>query len=322
MLEIRDLEKSYGSVHALRGLSLRVESGSLFGLMGQNGAGKTTLLRIAAGLLAPDRGEVFADGVDLLRNPREARHLIGYVPDSFGAYENLTVLEYLEFFAAAYRYRGRNARVRCEDLLERVGMLDLADRDTGTLSRGMQQRLSIARALIHDPKYLFLDEPTSGLDPGSRFSVRELLGELCESGKTIVLSSHVLSEISEICTDIGILEQGRVKVTGEVSDILAKIEHSNPLKISVVNGEETAMGIFRRNPCVRSVTFSNKTFSLEFEGGREEEAALLHDLIEAEIPVSGFMREPGNLESFFLKMTSGNEERVILNNDDDEESDL
>ena len=321
MLEIRDLVKSYGSVRALKGLSLQVEDGSLFGLMGQNGAGKTTLLRIAAGLLAPDRGQISADGLDLLQEPAEARFLIGFVPDTFGAYENLTVLQYLEFFASAYRYRGRNARVRCEELLDRVGMADLSGRETAALSRGMQQRLSISRALIHDPKYLLLDEPTSGLDPGSRFSVRELLGELCESGKTIVLSSHVLSELSEICTDIGILEDGRVKVTGEVSEILAKIEHSNPLKISVVSGEETAMGIFRRNPYVRSVMRSGKTFSLEFEGGGEEEAALLRDLIEAEIPVNGFMREPGSLESFFLKMTSDNRERVILDNDD-EESDL
>ena len=320
MLTISRLSKSYGEKTALKNLDLTVQEGALFGLMGQNGAGKTTLLKITAGLLLPDSGTIGIDGVDALARPRDVRHKIGYVPDDFGRYENLRVSEYMDFFATAFGLTGRTGRVRCEALLEQAGLSDRAGDSVDELSRGMQQRLSIARALIHDPGYLILDEPTSGLDPGSRFSVREMLLELCEQGKTVLISSHVLSELSEICTDIGILEEGKVKVTGEVTQILDRIAHSNPLRITVLNGRKSAAALLRAHPLVQSLTMDGNTFSIEFSGGKQEEAELLRGLIESDIPVSGFMREPGSLESFFLRMTGKETERMIIS--DDSESDL
>ena len=213
MLVFSDVRKAYRNLEVLKGLTLAVPRGSLFGLMGQNGAGKTTLLRIAAGLLAPDSGELLVGGIDVRQRPEEAKRLIGFVPDGFGAYDNMSVLEYMSFFASCFRLGGRNARLRNEELLRRVGLFERRDSLVTELSKGMQQRLSLARALIHDPELLVLDEPTNGLDPGSRFSLRELLGELSDSGKTILLSSHVLSELSEICTDIAVLDKGRVRAT-------------------------------------------------------------------------------------------------------------
>lgn len=312
MLSVRNLCKSYEGKEVLRSLDLTVEDGALLGLMGQNGAGKTTLLRIAAGLLSADSGTVLVNGMDVRKRSQEVKSLIGYVPDEFGIYENLTVTAYMDFFAQAFGLYGRTGRMRCGELLESVGLNGRADDPVDLLSRGMQQRLSIARALIHDPSFLILDEPTSGLDPGSRFSVRELLLDLCERGKTILISSHILPELSEICSDIALLENGQIKATGEVSGILERIAHSNPLQVKVLNGEKTAMAILRSHPRVRTVTLSGDTFSIEFSGGELEEAELLRTLIESDIPVCGFIREPGSLESFFLRMTRSDTDKAVV----------
>lgn len=314
MLEIKGLKKTYGSVKAISGLDLVIEDHALFGLMGQNGAGKTTLIRIIAGLLKPDEGSVVIDGTDALKYPRDVKSLIGYVPDYFGVYDTMTVAEYMDFFASGFGMSGLSARKRCRELLSQVGLEDQTDSPVDSLSRGVQQRLCIARAMIHDPKFLVMDEPTSGLDPGSRKAVREMLIELCEQGKTILISSHMLPELSEICTDIGLIAEGKMKLTGNVTDILDRIENSNPLRISVLGGTKTAMGIFKRNPCVSSISLSGRTFVLGFVGTDEDEAVLLQQLINADIPVRAFMREPGSLESFFLGITNPQEEKVILRN--------
>jgi len=331
MLTVSGLSKSYGKIRALSDFDLTVEDNALFGLMGQNGAGKTTLIRIIAGLIPPDEGRMIIDGTDAFSERKKVRSMIGYVPDSFGIYDNLTVIEYMEFFAAGFGMSGLKARKRSQELLRQVGLESREEYMTDSLSHGMQQRLSLARALIHDPKFLVMDEPMTGLDPGSRYAVRELLQELCIQGKTILISSHALPELSEICTDIGIIDQGKMKLTGKVSDILKQIENSNPLRISVLQGAETAMGIFKRNPCVRSIALSGRTFVLNFEGSDEDEAVLLQQLINADIPVKGFMREPGSLESFFLQMTKPQQEQILIRGDgksreeseaDEAESDL
>jgi len=315
MLNIKNVKKTYGKLHALDGLSLTLEDGSLFGLVGPNGAGKTTIIKIIAGLLYEDSGEILVDGVDIRKDKDRARELIGYVPDSFGIYDNLTVIEYMDFFAAAYGITGLTARKRCTDLLGQVGLEDKINFHVDTLSRGMQQRLCLARALIHDPKFLIMDEPTSGLDPRTRFEFKNLIRSLHEQGKTILISSHILTELSQMCTDLGIIESGKLLIEGNMEDIMARVESSNPIRLSVLDGVRDAMAIARRNPNVLTISVSGHTLMLNFDGSREDEAVLLEQLIAAEIPVREFVREPGSLESYFMQITDHTEEKVILQND-------
>ena len=236
MLEIRDLHKTYGKFHALNGLTMTVKDGALYGFVGPNGAGKTTAIKIMTGLLAADSGQVRIDGRDVTGRATDLKARIGYVPDFFGVYDNLTVGEYMEFFASCYHLDGLMARRRCQALLEQVGLEERPDFYVDGLSRGMKQRLCLARALIHDPEILILDEPTSGLDPRTRFEFRDILKELQESGKTILISSHVLSELSQLCTDIGILDQGKLVLEGTMEEIMARMNNSRPLVISLCGG--------------------------------------------------------------------------------------
>ena len=315
MLEIKNLKKTYGNLHALDGLDLSISDGSLYGLVGPNGAGKTTAIKIITGLLIPDSGSVMIDGMDMTRHPDSMKEIIGYVPDSFGIYDNLTVWEYMDFFASAYGLTGLTGRKRCMELLGEVGLDDKTSFHVDSLSRGMQQRLCLARALIHDPQFLIMDEPTSGLDPRTRYEFKEIIRELHEQGKTLLISSHILSELSQMCTDLGILENGRLVLDGAMEDIMSRIEASNPIRISIMFGERDAMNIFRRNPCVQSISCNGNSFLLNFTGTREDEAALLASLINSDIPVREFVREPGSLENYFMQITGHSEERVILSND-------
>lgn len=315
MPEIKNLKKAYGNYHALNGLDMSIPEGSLFGLVGPNGAGKTTTIKIMSGLLMPDEGEVLIGGYDAVRNPEKVKELIGYVPDSFGIYDNLTVKEYMEFFAAAYGLEGLTARKRCTNLLGQVGLDDKLDFHVNSLSRGMQQRLCLARALIHDPQFLIMDEPASGLDPRTRYEFKELIRELHDAGKTVLVSSHILSELSQMCTDIGIMENGKMVLCGDMEDIMARIEGSNPIRITVMNGMRDAVAIMKRNPNVKTISQNGHQFLLNFDGTREDEAALLEQLIAADIPVREFVREPGSLETYFMQITDHVEEKVIMEND-------
>lgn len=315
MLKITNLKKTYGNYHALDGLTMTIPDASLFGLVGPNGAGKTTAIKIMSGLLLPDDGEVLLNGIDVVKEPEKIRELIGYVPDSFGIYDNLMVWEYMEFFASAYGLEGLTARKRCENLLAQVGLEDKRDFHVDALSRGMQQRLCLARALIHDPQFIIMDEPTSGLDPRTRFEFKELIRDLHDAGKTLLVSSHILSELSQMCTDIGILENGRMLMSGGMEDIMARIESSNPIRITVMNGVRDAMAIMKRSPNVKTISVNGHQFLLNFDGTREDEAALLEQLIASDIPVREFVREPGSLESYFMQITDHTEEKVIMQND-------
>ena len=311
MLEIRDLKKNYGKYQVLNGLDMTVPDGSLFGFVGPNGAGKTTTLKIMVGLLEADGGTVSYDGFSFQEEGWE-RH-VGYVPDFFGVYDNLKVWEYMEFFASCYGLEGLKARKRCSALLEQIGLEDKEEFYVDGLSKGMKQRLCLARALIHDPEVLILDEPMAGLDPRTRFDFRETLKDLSDQGKTIVLSSHVLSELSELCTDVGIIDQGRMALTGSIRDILSQVNSSNPIVITLFGGAtDVALSILKSHPSVHTITVKGREIVVRFSGDEQEEAVLLQRLVDAGLLVSGFTREKGSLESLFMQITDRDEERTVL----------
>ena len=312
MLEIRQLKKMYGRTAALDGLEMSVKEGALYGFVGPNGAGKTTTIKILTGLLLPDGGSVVIGGEDAVAAPEKVVAKIGYVPDFFGVYDNLKVSEYMELFASCYGLCGLNARKRIIELLGQVGLEEKGDYYVDGLSRGMKQRLCLARALIHNPPILIMDEPTAGLDPGTRYEFREILKDLREQEKTVVISSHILSELSELCTDIGIVEQGKMVLEGTMDDILEQINVQSPLMISVYRNREKALAILRSHPYVETVTIRQNDIMAGFTGDREDEALLLQQLLDAGVMICGFMRERGNLESVFMQITSHEEGRVLI----------
>lgn len=320
MFRIQGLYKKFGNYHALDGLDMELKDGALFGFVGPNGAGKTTTIKIMTGLLKPDKGSVEQDGQDMLADTQGLQKQIGYVPDHFGMYDNLKVSEYMEFFAACYHLEGFAARKRTRSLLEQVGLGDRMDTYVDGLSRGMQQRLCLARALIHDPKLLIMDEPTAGLDPRTHLEFRQMVWELHEQGKTILLSSHNLSELSELCTDIGIIDAGKMVLSGSMDEIMERLYTSRQIIISVPGQIEKAIAFLKENPLIRTMTISEKDIMVGFTGDEQMESELLRQMIEAGIPVRGFMREPGSLESIFMQITDHNEEKVVLSYEN--ESDL
>ncbi len=317
MLRIEGLKKTYGNYHALDGLDMEVKAGSLYGFVGPNGAGKTTTIKIMTGLICPDCGTVEIDGVNALKEPAKTKDRIGYVPDYFGMYDNLKVYEYMEFFASCYGMEGLRARKRNRALLEQVGLGSKEDFYVDGLSRGMKQRLCLARALIHDPALLIMDEPTAGLDPRTRLEFREMVRDLKEDGKTILISSHLLSDLSELCTDIGIIDQGRMILHGSIEEITNRINTSKPVIITVHDGMKLAMRMLKEHPQVQTITVREQDIMVGFTGDAADESRLLAGLVEAGVAVRGFMREPGNLEAVFMQITNHDEERVVLSYEDE-----
>ena len=312
MLKVEGLKKMYGRMAALDGLCMNIKEGALYGFVGPNGAGKTTTIKILTGLLLPDEGSVVVDGIDAMKDTGKVTEKIGYVPDFFGVYDNLKVWEYMELFSACGGLYGLNARKRSRDLLEQVGLGEKTEYYVDGLSRGMKQRLCLARALIHNPPILVMDEPTSGLDPGTRYEFKEILKDLREQGKTVVISSHILSELSEVCTDIGIVEQGKMVVEGSIDDILNQINVRSPLLITVCRNKEQALNLLRAHPYVETITIRQNDIMVGFTGEQEDEAMLLRQLVEAGVLVGGFVRERGNLESVFLQIINHEEGMVLI----------
>lgn len=308
MLKIRNLTKRYGRHTALDSLDLQIDRGEIFGFVGPNGAGKTTTMKIMAGLLKADAGEIYIDDIKLFEDYNRLKEVIGYMPDFFGVYDNLQVMEYLEFYASAYGMETRQARRLGGHLLEMVHLEGKEECYVDELSRGMKQRLCLARALIHDPQFLILDEPASGLDPRSRFEFKEILKELRDNGKTIIISSHILMELAEMCTSIGIIERGKMILQGSIEDILETVDTSNPLIIRVYDQVDTAVLLLKREEKIESLTIRGNSIFASFSGNREEEARLLKTLIDNGVLVQSFSRERGSLESLFLKITEHSEE--------------
>lgn len=311
MLEIRELSKKYGKYQALDHLNLEIAEGELFGFVGPNGAGKTTTIKILAGLLRPDEGTVWIDGQQMRCGAVELKEKIGYVPDYFGVYDNVRVFEYLDFYAAAYGINGLVARRRYMELLEMVGLDGREESYVDSLSRGMKQRLGVARALVHNPRVLILDEPASGLDPRTRQEFIAMLKEINQCGKTILISSHILLELSEMCTDIGIIESGKMILRGSLVDILAMVNASNPLEMQIYQKLPEAVAFLRKNPLINNVTIDGNRVVAGFSGGQMEEAYLLREMVEAGILVGSFGRRQGGLESVFLQLTDTKGERMV-----------
>ena len=317
MLKTRNLQKKYGNYHALDGLNMEIPDGALFGFVGPNGAGKTTTIKILTGLLRPDGGTVEIEGADALKEPRRMRDMIGYIPDTFGVYDNLKVSEYMDFFASCYGLEGLKARGRCHTLLLQVGLGDKEDFFVDGLSRGMQQRLCLARALIHDPQILIMDEPTAGLDPRTRMEFKEMVKELHEQGKTILISSHLLTDLAEICTDIGIIDAGRMVVCGSMEEILNQLKASKPVIITVDQNREAALKLLKEHPLVKTISVREPEIMVGFTGTKQQESELLAQLVRVGVPVRSFMREQASLEAIFMQLTDHEEERVVLSYEDE-----
>jgi ABC-2 type transport system ATP-binding protein len=301
MILTRGLIKRYGRVEALRGLDLEVPPRSVYGLIGQNGAGKTTTLRILAGLLLPDAGTAEVAGWDVVRHPRELRRAVGYMPDFFGVYNDLRVGEYLEFYAAAYGLRGPAVSRLRDELLELVDLAAKKEEFVDTLSRGMQQRLCLARALIHDPEVLLLDEPASGLDPLARVEMREILKELCRLGKTIVISSHILSELADLCTHIGMMVDGRVVRQGPLAEMLAGAQVRNII-LRCHGPAAPAQEILAGWTGAEIIRAGEEQVEFRLSGGPEEVAALLAEMVAAGVRVVHFAETESSLEDTFVRL--------------------
>lgn len=308
ILKIEKLTKKYGKTYALNGLDMEVKKGDIYGFVGPNGAGKTTTLRIISGLLKSDGGDLWLDGVRTTKNILKQKSLIGFVPDFFGVYENLSVIEYLEFFAASYGIYGRAGTVRAQEVLEMVELSGKEEQMVDLLSRGIQQRLCLARAMIHKPKLLVLDEPNSGLDPRARVEMKELLQNLRSMGKTIVISSHILSELAEMCNSIGIMDHGKLVEAGNIEDVMEHVFGGNRIVVSVHGEMEPAVRMLKEHPQIKVESVGEKEIHISHAMKEEEIAQLIAQMIQNGIIVTGFYKEEGNLESLFMQLTGGQED--------------
>jgi ABC-2 type transport system ATP-binding protein len=305
MIEIKKLTKSFGNLIAVDHLDLKIEGGDIFGFIGPNGAGKTTTMRILVTLMEPTSGVAFIDGLDVTRKGKEVRRRVGYMPDFMGVYDDLKVFEYLEFFAAAFGIEYRKRKAIVDGVLELTDLVSKQNALVDSLSRGMQQRLGLARVLIHDPKVLILDEPASGLDPRARIEIRELLRELKRMGKTIMISSHILSELEEICDRIGIIEHGRLVFGGTMEEIRPRLGIQGKVRVKVLGDNARAIELLRALPQIHQVETAGDYLSVTFREGEQADGIIARTLVTGGVDLVYLQPEQLKLDDAFLKLTKG-----------------
>jgi ABC-2 type transport system ATP-binding protein len=305
MIELIDFTKKYGDFTAVERLNLKIDKGELFGFIGPNGAGKSTSIRFLATLLKATHGEGIVNGYSVTRDPLNVRRSVGYMPDNFGVYDGMKVWEFLDFFAVTYQIPRARRKQVIGDVLD---LLDLAHKRNdfvNGLSRGMKQRLCLAKTLVHDPPVLILDEPSSGLDPRARLEVKALLKELRRMGKTILISSHILSELADCCTSIGIVERGQLLMHGPIDDVYRRIQRNRIIELKVLDRMDAALAIVRSLPETRDVQSLDHRITIELEAGDEQVAALLERLLAEGVRLRSFAEKDPTLEDVFMLVTKG-----------------
>ena len=305
MVELNGIHRYFGSTKAVQDVSFQIRRGEVFGYIGPNGAGKTTSIRILATLDLPNQGDALVDGFSVIDDPDRVRRRLGYMPDSFGTYSNVNVTEYLDFFARSYGLVGRE-RTRAMRHVMSFTMLDqMAEKPINGLSKGMKQRLCLGRAMIHDPSVLILDEPAAGLDPRARIELREMIRQLAADGKAILISSHILSELAEMCDTVGIIEQGQLLATGTVDEIQQGVQQHRMVRMRLLGEIALLTKWLADRKDVNDIQTDGQTVIFAHDGDRESEVALLKELIMADFPVAEFGSHGQSLEDVFLKVTEG-----------------
>jgi len=305
IVEVRGLSKNYGDTVAVLDLSFQVAAGEIFGFIGPNGAGKTTTLRVLATLLEPAAGDVTIDGFCVVNETEQVRRVIGYMPDYFGVYDGITVTEYLEFFASAYGLRALKRRAIMQDVLDLTDMGHLRDRMVSSLSKGMKQRLCLAKTLVHDPKVLILDEPASALDPRARIEMRFLLKELRQMGKTILISSHILTELSDLCDSVAIIEKGKLIECGKMDLLHEKRWGVDRVKVTLHEPRDGLEALLLQSSLVESVAVEDSRVVFDYTGAPAEFYRVIKLFTDHEIPILAVEHESRNLEDLFMKLTRG-----------------
>lgn len=305
MIELKNFAKRYGDFTAVENLNLKIEAGEMFGFIGPNGAGKSTTIRFLATLLKATHGEGIVNGHSVTRDPIAVRRSVGYMPDNFGVYDGMKVWEFLDFFAVAYQVPRARRKAVLSDVLELLDLTHKRDDFVNGLSRGMKQRLCLAKTLVHDPPVLILDEPSSGLDPRARLEVKALLKELRRMGKTILISSHILTELADCCTSIGIIERGQLLLHGPIEKVYRQIQRNRTLEVRFAVDPQLGISLIRSDPKVRQVIEDTRSCTVELEGDDPDVQRLLRHLSNADCGLISFADKEPTLEDVFMMVTKG-----------------